>query len=156
MHACGHRIFFFFFLVCNNVVKVWNISGHVGVGKGTAKLSGKPICPERQRMALIILSPWRRMCPTGYSSFVLVPRLLQGPRRNAEERRRNCRGPNLRAIHGTQNVQLREQHINESETYWNTPIRVRTRPFLSKSMIKSAPELYNNHNQCPKLKILLT
>lgn len=48
------------------------------VSEGTAKLSEKPICLERQRMPLIILSPWRGMCQTGYSSFVLMPRLLQG------------------------------------------------------------------------------
>lgn len=48
------------------------------VSGGSAKLSEKPICLERQRMALIILSPWRGMCQTGYSSFVLMPRPLQG------------------------------------------------------------------------------
>lgn len=82
------------------------------MSEGTAKLSGKPICPERQRMALIILSPWRRMCPTGYSRFVLVPRLLQGRDGTQRSGGGTVRGPNLRASpwHMAQIVQLREQH----------------------------------------------
>lgn len=76
MHGCGHRIFptsYFVTMLSKSVT-----SQDMWVSEGTAKLSEKPICLERQRMALIILSPWRGMCQTGYSSFVLMPRLMQG------------------------------------------------------------------------------